>query len=227
MKYIIFDIDGTLTNTKIVDDLCYIKALKTLFEIDLGNEGIWDNLKNATDWGITEETFFNHFNRLPTADEFQELKELFLDELFHESQKNPQSFGEISGAKAFFYLVNSKEDFRVGIATGSWKKSGEIKLNSIGINPNDFAYSNSDKFISREEILLDVIQQLDEKFQEKPEKIVYFGDGIWDYKTCKNLGIPLIGIDVLNDRKLKNLGVDFVFNDFLSPDRVFEAIEFI
>ncbi len=45
-------------------------------------------------------------------------------------------------------------------------------------------------------------------------EIIYFGDGLWDYKTCKNLGIRFIGIDYMNNGKLRNAGANQVFRDF-------------
>ena len=54
MTAIIFDIDGTLSNTTKVDDKCFIKAFKIVFGIDISNQN-WSELTNVTDWGITEE----------------------------------------------------------------------------------------------------------------------------------------------------------------------------
>lgn len=53
MTAIVFDIDGTLTNTRKVDDKCFIKAFKNTFEIDISNQN-WSEFTNVTDWGITE-----------------------------------------------------------------------------------------------------------------------------------------------------------------------------
>jgi len=54
MKYIIFDIDGTLTNTKKVDDECFINAFEQTFDINIEQVN-WEDIANVTDWGITEE----------------------------------------------------------------------------------------------------------------------------------------------------------------------------
>ncbi|MGB0840605.1 MAG: hypothetical protein ACPGXL_10715, partial [Chitinophagales bacterium] len=54
MKFVIFDIDGTLADTKTVEDKCFIAAFYQTFGIDLSHQK-WEDLKNVTDWGITEE----------------------------------------------------------------------------------------------------------------------------------------------------------------------------
>ena len=59
-----------------------------------------------------------------------------------------------------------------------------------------------------------MIEQLTRKINISPEQIVYFGDGEWDYKTCQNLGITFIGIDIENDGKLSKLGANTVFRDY-------------
>jgi beta-phosphoglucomutase-like phosphatase (HAD superfamily) len=63
---IIFDIDGTLADTKAVDDKCFIQAFMETFQIDLQHQN-WAALENVTDWGITEEVIQTNLNRTPTA----------------------------------------------------------------------------------------------------------------------------------------------------------------
>jgi len=65
MKLIIFDIDGTLTNTKEVDDKCFINAFEKTFQLNIKDQ-IWADLKNVTDWGITEEIIYQRLKRKPT-----------------------------------------------------------------------------------------------------------------------------------------------------------------
>ena len=89
------------------------------------------------------------------------------------------------------------------IATGGWEISAKFKLEHIGIDMEGIGFSNSDHYKSKEKITLNTINQLARIINEPIERIIYFGDGEWDYKTCKNLGIEFIGIDVQNDGKLK------------------------
>ncbi|NNF32714.1 MAG: HAD family hydrolase, partial [Saprospiraceae bacterium] len=47
MKTIIFDIDGTLTDTKEVDDKCFIQAFHNVFDMDIRSQN-WSAFKNVT-----------------------------------------------------------------------------------------------------------------------------------------------------------------------------------
>ena len=53
---------------------------------------------------------------------------------------------------------------------------------------------------------------------------VGLGDGVWDYKTCRNLGIRFIGIDVLQDGKLAAIGAEAVFKDFCNKNKILDII---
>ena len=85
--------------------------------------------------------------------------------------------------------------------------------------------SNSDHHKSREAITKDVIEQLTRRNKETPEQIIYFGDGEWDYKTCKNLGIEFIGIDIENDGKLSELGAKNVFRDYTNSELIMNELK--
>ena len=144
----------------------------------------------------------------------------FVANLRTERIKDKLQFSEVEGAKDFFYELKELEEFKLGIATGSWEKSAKLKLETIGIGLDKICFSNSDYHKSRESITKDVIEQLTRKNQKKPEQIIYFGDGEWDFKTCQNLGIEFIGIDIDNDGKLTELGVKNVFTNYLSKEQI-------
>ena len=224
MKYIIFDIDGTLTNTTKVDDKCYIESFESLFKISI--KGVkWSQIENVTDWGITEELIANKLNRKVTNDDILSLKALFLAKLEEEFELDQSNFNEIKGASGFYKSIKDDNQFRIGIATGGWEETANLKLKAIGINPQSVAYSNSNKFKQRESITLDVIDQLNSISSVKPDEIIYFGDGKWDYDTCKKIGIRFIGIDHKNNGTLRNLGAKDVFKDFEKTEMIMKLIE--
>ena len=68
MRLVVFDIDGTLTDTMGVDATCFVRALSEVCgfsDIDAD----WSRYKHATDAGIFNEIFQPRVGRLPTADE--------------------------------------------------------------------------------------------------------------------------------------------------------------
>ena len=224
MNFIIFDIDGTLTNTKEVDDKCFIKAFEETFNINIENEK-WGNLKNVTDWGITEEIIKREWNRIPRSEEYQLMISNFVKNLESEKITDISQFQEIPGAREFFNELFELKEFSMGIATGAWEKSAKLKLDTAGIKLEGVCFSNSDYHKSREAITEDVINQLKNKSNKEPDRIVYFGDGEWDYKTCQNLNIEFIGIDIKNDGKLKSHGAKKVFQDYLIKEKIFQQLK--
>lgn len=224
MKFIIFDIDGTLTDTKRVEDKCFMEAFEKTFRIDIWNQK-WENLQNVTDWGITEEIIWQEWNRKPKKEEYELMYSTFMENLKAERIKNKSQFSEVSGARSFFYRLKEIDEFRLGIATGSWEKSAILKLETIGITLDEICFSNSNCHKTREAIIKDVIKQLSKKNQKIPERIIYFGDGDWDYKTCQNLGIDFIGIDIKNNGKLSRLGAKKIFRDYINSEKILNALQ--
>jgi phosphoglycolate phosphatase-like HAD superfamily hydrolase len=223
LKFIIFDIDGTLTNTTDVDDRCYFNAFKKAFGEDIEDVN-WAELKNVTDWGITEELVQLKLGREASLEELNRMKRIFFRLLKSEIEKDKNKFEEIPGAKCFFDILINKPNFKIGIATGGWEESAKIKLNAIGINPYDFCFSNSSCFKSREEISRDVIQQMETKSNKAPIEIFYFGDGDWDYFTTQKLGIKFIGIDINQSGKLAKLGATRVYTDYLDSEQILDQL---
>ena len=151
MKFIIFDIDGTLTNTTEVDDKCYMQSFESMFNVSIRNVK-WNELINVTDWGITEELIEKKLARTSSAEDLRKLKTLFLKNLVDEYDSNKSQFQEIKGASAFFKSLRDNKDFKLGIGTGGWEETANFKLNVIGINPNEFSYANSNNFKTRQAV---------------------------------------------------------------------------
>ena len=223
MKYVIFDIDGTLVNTKNVEDKCFMKAFEETFGLNIENQK-WEDFKNVTDWGITEEIIISEKGRTPLKEEYELMIQNFTRELEYEKQNDKSQFAEVLGAKEFFNELRKMEDVELGIATGAWEKSANIKLGSIGIDMKNISFSNSDYYKSREAITKDVVEQIKLKTKKEAERIIYFGDGEWDYKTCKNLGIEFIGIDIEEDDKLRKLGAQIVFKNYIKKEEILRVI---
>ncbi len=224
MKFIIFDIDGTLTNTTQVDDDCFLAAYQETFQVDTTDHYCGD-FKHVTDWGITEELTQRKLNRLPTEAEYAQMILNFEQQLIRTKSEHPDWFHEVPGARIFFEYMLEHPEYKVALATGCWEVSALFKLNAAGITlPEGIAFGHSNHEKSREDITRHALKQLRKQHPEEPESIVYLGDGIWDFHTCNNLGIPLIGVDVSGNGKLKELGVASVIQDYLDLGAVLEVL---
>ncbi len=223
MKLIIFDIDGTLADTKTIDDACFIKAFDATFNIDISEQN-WEDITHLTDWGITEEIIQKHLKRDPSTAEYGLMEATMIANLKKAKAENVAHFQEITGAKSFFNHLQTAPNIALGIATGAWEKSALIKLDGAGIDPTNLPFSNSSHFKTREDITNHTIRQASANFDGNFEEIIYFGDGLWDYKTCQNLGIRFIGIDVLQDNRLKEVGATTIFQDYRDMGKILEVI---
>lgn len=223
MIAVIFDIDGTLTATTKVDNKCFIQAFLNVFGIDISQEE-WSNFQHVTDWGITEEVIRKTQNRTPKLQEYNQILREFYKLLEIERLRDPLQFSEIQGALHFVNQLDNHADITIGIATGGWEKTALLKLNHIGIDPTKFAFANSSKFKSREAILSNTLYQATQQAHRSIDRTIYFGDGIWDFVTCKKLGIQFIGIDNQENGTLKQAGVQTVFKDYLQPELMYTQL---
>lgn len=223
MTAIIFDIDGTLTNTTKVNDKCFIQAFKSTFDIDISSYN-WSSFKDVTDLGISEAIIYKNWRRKPSKQDLKKLEGNFIQLLKNELVKDKTQFDEIKGARAFIDRLIKRNDTLVGIVSGAWERSATLKLNAIGIEPSEFAFSNSSRFQRREAILTDTISQLFKMTHKPIDKIIYFGDETWDFLTCLKLRIEFIGIDPAENGKLKKIGVKTIFKDYSQAELIYAQI---
>jgi beta-phosphoglucomutase-like phosphatase (HAD superfamily) len=76
MKLIIFDIDGTILDSVNADNKCFTQTFKDLYQIDLTNTD-WNDFKNVTDTGLTNEIFEKLLHRVAEKEEIETIKAHF------------------------------------------------------------------------------------------------------------------------------------------------------
>lgn len=224
MKLLIFDIDGTLTDTKFIDDQSFTQAFNEQFRTHIGNID-WENCQHATDSGLLAELYYTFFGTGISPEQRSAFQQCFFQYLDKGFAANPAHFNEIKGAARFIHTCISMPDIRIAFATGSWKYSAELKLRSAAIPFHDYPLATSDRFVARKDIVQDAINQSKQLYgQEGFDSIIYFGDGKWDLLTTAEMNIPLVGIDARGDRRLSQLAVPYVFRDFEDAASIFAAI---
>jgi len=75
MKLVILDIDGTLTATNHVDTDCFVSAFTHCFGVAV-IETDWALYPHATDSGIMQELFIEHFGRGPSQQEIAQMRRM-------------------------------------------------------------------------------------------------------------------------------------------------------
>ncbi len=205
-RALIFDIDGTLIDSfKAAGDTYRNAILSVLPEAQIKPH--WADYQHVTDTGIFKEVVADL--GLPNGELVDRMKREFMERLQASVETNP--YHEIAGGKAFLKTCQARG--LVGIATGCWREAGEVKLSSAGYDLTDLYLSSANEFDSRDEILENCRLHL------QADKVIYFGDALWDLQTTNKLGWDLIGIG----EKLKGQCKHW-FADYSDAESIFAKI---
>src|SRR5207237_10665524 len=116
MHLVMFDIDGTLTETMKVDEECFVRSLAevcgfTDVETDLST------YKHATESGIFHEIHLARTGRSPSVAKVSRFREHFVALLAQASIES--AFVPIAGSRQFIFGLPGSSKQRVEPATGS------------------------------------------------------------------------------------------------------------
>jgi len=223
-KLVIFDIDGTLTRTNEADEICFARSVREEFGIEnLSTD--WSDYEHSTDSGILLELIRREKSKelsKPEIHKFQDTMKLHLEK--HRAEK-PDSFQPVQGALKIFSQLKEK-GLAIAIATGAWKKSAEYKLSQAGIPVDGLPIATADDHLSRDQIILLAESRAKEVYgQTQFERLIYVGDGPWDFVSSKRLGISFVGIhDHRTPERLTSLGASRVVKDYADFGLFFDAL---
>lgn len=181
MKAILFDIDGTLIESMAVDTELYLASISEI----LGPVSVREQLSDydhVTDTGILAQLLDD--NGYPFDEQtVAAVKSVFVDKIERHIVTNGP-FVTIDGAIEFVARSRSAEGRRVAIATGGWRETALLKLESAGFDIDGIPLVTSDDAPSRIEIMQTALASLGGDF----ESVTYFGDAEWDRRACRSLG---------------------------------------
>lgn len=208
----IFDIDGTLIESEDLDERFFVQAVTDV----LGSvffEDSWSNYTKVTDVGIIREILEK--NRLPVSeDTVAAIRERF-GVLVRDYLDRGGTCRAKPGAPDLLKELASRSGCSVGIATGGWKKTAEMKCAAAGIDMSGIPLTTSDDSDDRTEIMQLCLERMNGPFL----KIVYIGDGVWDRDACGKLGWKFVGIgDKLQGK------CDLWFEDFRQRDALLKSL---
>lgn len=187
MKAIILDVDGTLIESMSVDTELYFASIKEI----LGTVRVRKNLddyEHVTDSGILAQLLsdngYSFDNEIAAS-----IQALFVDGIRrHIETEGP--FPTIDGAIQFVEMARESCKRRVAIATGGWRKSALLKLQSAGFDIDGVPVVTSDESPSRIEIMRLALAKIGDDF----ESVTYFGDAKWDQRACRKLGWNFVAV---------------------------------
>jgi beta-phosphoglucomutase-like phosphatase (HAD superfamily) len=222
----IFDIDGTLTESVAVDEVCFVQAFRDVLGIQRINTD-WLDYQFQTDSGLALEICRNHLGRDPGEAEISRLQSRFIQLLCAAVEETGQPMREVPGASAILHRLEADPRWHVAIATGGWKVSARFKLASAGLPVDGIPWASADDAYDRVEILRTAIRRAGQHYgQVAFGNAVYVGDGVWDGRAAKALGIGFLGLAADNKAgRLVEEGASCVLPDFSDPVRVSECLE--
>ena len=187
MHAVVFDIDGTLLQSADIDDALYRQAVRAV----VGNVRFRPSLADYThvsDSGILSEVFADN-SMAEDAELVASIKSYFIDAMrSHVANVGP--FAEIPGAHNMLRQLRNSAEHSVAIATGGWRASATLKLDSAGLGDFGFPLASSDDAYDRAEIMQVALARLGESF----ESVTYYGDGPWDREASLRLGWNFVAV---------------------------------
>ena len=213
MKAIIFDIDGTLTETNAIDSECFVQTVSEVLGVkDFDTD--WSNYQFVTDSGVAQEISQRYCDRPMSGS----LMKAFDARLFDLLRAQPDSvFREVPGARNFIEKLKGSPDFAVAFATGAHRISASHKLQTAGFDIEGIPLASSSDAVVREHIMLRALDLVAQQQRTVFEEVIYFGDASWDVEATTNLGWRLVGIG-------PGIETERVFLDYADQDSIFEIL---
>ena len=186
MNSIILDIDGTLIDSMGVDPKLYFSSIeRVLGRVCLRDLDDYDHVTDSGILGqILEENGFSGAGELAAS-----IKAMFMKGL-NSHIEDIGSFPVIEGAVQFVERVRRSTDTRIAIATGCWRESALLKLQTSGFNIEGIPVATSDDSPSRVEIMRSALRMTG----SDAGAVTYFGDAEWDQRACHDLGWNFVAV---------------------------------
>jgi len=92
--------------------------------------------------------------------------------------------------KTVLPIFADSDDHSVAVATGGWRATASLKLESAGFDLRGAPLATSDDARERIEIMRVALSRIGSRF----ESITYYGDGPWDRDACHDLGWRFVAV---------------------------------
>lgn len=214
---IIFDIDGTLCDTTDVDAACYAEAIEHVTGRSLSTVD-WPSYPEATNAAIAQD-FLREGGEQEIAIRERQIREEFVRRLEDKGRRDPGLFRPIDGALEIVDDLRRK-NYIIAIATGCWQESAHIKLRLAGFDVSGIPFASSSDTRRR----ADIIALAASRAGRAVSDAVYVGDGVWDVKAARELGMRFIGIGTKHELLREN-GARRVLASFRDGEAFYGALK--
>jgi phosphoglycolate phosphatase-like HAD superfamily hydrolase len=184
---IIFDVDGTLIGGESHDWDCFDQAIEAVVGFAPTQEFL-SSLPEITAQAIAEASL-RAANKEPGSGLEERIRDEYLRRLRQVHSRDPRAFPARNGVMALLSHLSSLRDVAVAIATGDWHATATFKLAAAGIDVSCYPMATSSDVPRRSEIIRLAAQRARQSLSD----VVYVGDGIWDLRACRDLGVSFVG----------------------------------
>ncbi len=214
---IIFDIDGTLCDTHAVDASCYAETIEHVVGRSLATVD-WSSYPEATNAAIARD-FLRECGEQEIEIRERQIREEFVRRLEDRGRRDPGLFRPIDGA---LEIINDlrRKNYSIAIATGCWQESAHAKLRLAGFDVNGVPFASSSDTRRR----ADIIALAAARAGRVVSDAVYVGDGVWDVKAARELGMRFIGIGKKHEL-LREHGARSVLASFGDGKAFYDALK--
>ena len=225
MHLIVFDVDGTLTDTTAVGVEGFWHAARGVLHLPPNHPRWLDEVEHYTDLGIASQHCKIAFGRDLMASEIDLLKRRLVGSLEAALLANAECIRAMPGAADVLAAIGSRSDVCAAIATGCFLASAEFILRKVGLFDGSILMVGCDDAPSREAIMLSAARKAGAKHGCQFSAVTYVGDGVWDIKAARNLGWGFIGIAAGDGaEQLRKAGAALVLPNFSPIEEFFEAL---
>lgn len=224
-QLVVFDVDGTLTRTMVLDTELYVEAVTQV--LGLGRVDIdWSGYRNVTDTGVTIELIERHLGRQATRADLDSVRDRFLALLGSELTANPHRCRATLGAGPMLKALRAHARLVCAVATGAWRESALLKTRCAGVQISDLPMATCEDSHRRETILRTSVTRALSQYRLPEETgVVFVGDGVWDVRAAQTAGVRFVGIGCDSGaQKLHAAGASVVIQDFMDLPRFLDAV---
>ena len=184
---IIFDVDGTLLGGETHDWWAFDHALETILGFT-PTPAFFSSLPDVTAESIVEAAILAT-GRQPDTGLVAAVQNAYLRFLAECHCSAPAAFSPRRGAASLLEHLSSVPGATVAVATGDWRPTISFKLQCSGLDLSRFPMATASEARRRPEIIKLAAARAGRLLADS----VYVGDGVWDLRACRELGIPFIG----------------------------------
>lgn len=216
---VMFDIDGTLVRSGVLDDICYVETARD-FLGDVPINTNWRGYHHVTNSGITADLYWEHLGQAPSAEQYGQFETAFAQAIAAYLDQNPQACEAIAGAAPFIQSLQQNPNIALAIATGGWSQCAKTKLNHAGIPLDGIPFASASDAIERVKIMeLACDRALAHYNVSEFSQRIYIGDGVWDVAASSDLDYRFIGIGTgPAAQNLRDAGATEIYANFEAMD---------